>query len=210
VERQSQAYDAAAKLLDHAGQLAQEHQLAALIQHIAFERGNLFANRGDLQAALSAFAEALHLAEASTNPVYAAMASNNLAYHTLLTGDLAQAQQHIDSAVALTERYALSFMWQYVSSTTGEIALARGELDSADAAFERAFDVARAWDNLVHMANVRVNQALVAQARNNWDRAHELLEEARTTFGDAVDPVVRDKIVRASAALSAYDRYTVE
>jgi tetratricopeptide (TPR) repeat protein len=204
VERQSEAYDTALVLLDQAGQLTRKHRLAALEGQIAFERGNLLANRGDLQAAVSAFAEALHLAETSTNPVYAAMARNNLAYHTLLTGDVAQAQRHIDIAIDLTERYALGFLWQYVSSTAGEIALARGELDSADAAFERAFEVARAWDNRVHMANLRVNQALVAQARNNWGQARELLEAARTIFGDAIDPVVRDKIVRVSTELGRH------
>lgn len=76
---------------------------------VAFGRGNLLANRGDLQAAVTSFAEALRLAEASGTVVQAAMAHNNLAYHTLLTGDVVQVQRHIDAAAELTERYALSW-----------------------------------------------------------------------------------------------------
>jgi tetratricopeptide (TPR) repeat protein len=209
VERQSQAFDTALMLLEQASQLARQHQLTALDAQITFERGNLLANRGDLQAAVSAFAESLRLAEASGMEasgmvVQAVMARNNLAYHTLLLGDVVQAQRHVDVAVELNERYALGFLSQYVWSTAGEIALARKELDSADAAFERAFGAARMWDNRVHMANVHVNQALVAQARNRLDRARELVEAARAMFGDAADPVVRDKIARVSAALGAH------
>jgi hypothetical protein len=51
------------------------------------------------------------------------------------------------------------------------------------------------------MANVRLNQALLAQVRNKPDRVRELLEAARTVFGDASDPVVRDKIARVDAEL---------
>jgi DNA-binding SARP family transcriptional activator len=202
VERHSQAYEAAAALLDRASKLARDNKLAALDVQIAFERGNLLANQGDLHAAVGAFAEALRLAEASTNLVFAVMAWNNLAYHTLLIGDIARARQHIAVAAELTERYALSFLWQYVSSTTGEIALAQGELDAADAAFARAFEAARAWQNRVHMANVRANQALIAHARHDAARARALVEEAQGLFGAAADPFVRDRIARAGATVA--------
>jgi tetratricopeptide (TPR) repeat protein len=168
---------------------------------IAFERGNLLANSGDLPAALAAFAEALRLAEETSNPVYAAMTQNNLAYHTLLTGDVTSAQAHIRAAEELTEHYGLSFLWQFVHSTAGEIALAQGELDAADAALARAFEAARAWDNRVHMANVRANQALLARARDDPAQARALLDQARELFGAAADPFVRDKIARLSAEL---------
>ncbi len=102
----------------------------------------------------------------------------------------------------LTERYALSFLWQYVWSTAGEIALARGDLSSADAAFGRAFAVAQAWDNQVHMANVRINQALVAQARNETVQARALVEAARDLFGASADPFVGNKIERVTKALA--------
>jgi tetratricopeptide (TPR) repeat protein len=202
VERQSEAYAAAAAQLDQATALVQAHELAGMRAQIAFERGNLLANSGDLPAALAAFAEALRLAEESANPVYAAMAQNNLAYHTLLTGDVAYAQAHIRAAEELAERYGLSFLSQFVHSTVGEIALAQGDLGAADAALARAFAAARAWDNRVHMANVRGTQALLARAHGHRAEADALLDAARELFGAAVDPFVRDKIARLSAQLA--------
>ena len=167
----------------------------------AFERGNLLANRGDLRGAIPAFEESLRIAAASANPVQQMLSHNNLAYHLMLLGDLDPAQAHIREALALAERYALGMAWQYVYSTLGEIALAVGKLDEADAAFERALVAAQSWNNDVQIANLRVNQALVARARSELDRARELLAEAQAAFGAAVEPYVRDKIARYRAEL---------
>ena len=70
----------------------------------------------------------------------------------------------------------------------------REVLPSVERAFERAFEAAQAWNNHVHMANVRVNQAQVAQARSRWDHAHALVDEARTLLGESADPFVRNKV----------------
>ena len=201
VERQSGTYDAALALHERAGELTQQHHLGALAGQVAFERGNLLANRGNLEAAASAFAEALRLAEESGMVVQTALAHNNLAYHTLLMGDLVEAQRQIDAAMEQTERYALSFVWQFVWSTAGEIALAREEIQRAEQAFDRAFEAARAWDNRVHMANVRSNQARLAQLQNNQGRARALVDEAWVLFEGSADPYVRDKLARVSADL---------
>jgi DNA-binding SARP family transcriptional activator/predicted negative regulator of RcsB-dependent stress response len=203
VERQRQAYDAAEALLDRAEQLAQQHQLTMLDMQVVFERGNVLANRGNVQAALVMYEKALQLAQTGSNPVFTVMAHNNLAYHTLLVGDRTRAHQHIAVAVELSERYALSFLWQYVWSTLGEIALATGELEQADSAFERAFEAARTHGNRSQMANVRVNQARAAHARKQWDQAYTLVEEAAVLFDGAVDPVVRDKIAGVRSDLGA-------
>jgi tetratricopeptide (TPR) repeat protein len=196
VARQSQAYEAAEAQLDQAALLIRQQQLPLLATPILFERGNLLANRGDLRAALDAFGETLRLAQAAANPAFEVMARNNLAYHSLLAGDLASAQEHIRTAGELMERYGLSFLRQYVHSTAGEIALTQGRLDAADSAFASALEAARAWDNRVHMANVRASQAMVARARGDQAQARALLAEAREWFGDAIDPFVRDKIMR--------------
>jgi tetratricopeptide (TPR) repeat protein len=201
VERQSEAYAAAEVQLDQAAALVQTHELVGMQAQIAFERGNLLANRGDLPAALAAFAEALRLAEETSNPVYTAMAQNNLAYHTLLAGDVTSAQAHIRAAEEFTERSGLSFLWQFVHSTAGEIALAQGELDAADTALARAFEAARTWGNRSHMANVRANQAEVVRARHDQSQARALLDEARELFDAAADPFVRDKIARVGGEL---------
>jgi hypothetical protein len=65
-----------------------------------------------------------------------------------------------------------------------------------------AADAAQAWDNRVHMANVRVNQAQVARARDDRPQARALLDEARELFGEVVDPFVRDKIMQLRAELA--------
>ncbi|HEX6292523.1 MAG TPA: AAA family ATPase [Herpetosiphonaceae bacterium] len=201
VDRMSSAFAAAEARLDRVDQLVQAHDLPHQAAQSAFERGNLLANQGDLRAAIAAFTESLRLAHATDNPMQQAMAHNNLAYHHLLAGDLDEAQEQIRTALALVERFALGLLWQYVHSTTGEIALAQGQLDAADAAFSRALDAASAWNNRVHIANIRVNQALVARARNDLAQARALLDEAQATFDDAVEPFVRDKILRYRAEL---------
>ena len=203
IERQSQEYDAAAEHLDHAARLASLHGLPALEGQIDFERGNLLADRGDRQAALAAFGDALRLAQASANPITMAMAHNNLAYHSLLAGDVAQAEKHIRAATEITARHAIGLLWQFVYSTTGEIALAQGKLDEADTAFAKAYAEAHARGNRVHQANLRINQAAVARARGDQDRAVVLLTEARDLLGDAADSFVHDKLARALAESGA-------
>ncbi|MBV9787759.1 MAG: AAA family ATPase, partial [Chloroflexi bacterium] len=201
VDRFSQAFDDAEAQLDLVDQLLQDHDLPFEASQSAFERGNVLANRGELRAAIPAYEQALRIAEASGNPQQQMLAHNNLAYHLMLLGDLDPAQEHIRVAQQLSERFALGVAWQYVYSTLGEIMFALGKLDEADAAFERALEAATAWHNAVQIANLRVNQALVARARNDLPRAHALLDEAQTTFGTAVEPYVRDKILRYRAEI---------
>jgi hypothetical protein len=51
------------------------------------------------------------------------------------------------------------------------------------------------------MANVRVNQALAAQARDDEAAARALREDATPLFGAASDPFVGGKLARAWAAI---------
>ncbi len=202
VERQSQNYAAAVAYMERAAQLARQQQMFSMEAEIAFERGNLLADDGERSGALAAFEEAVRLGQVHPNPTVLAMANNNLAYHTLQTGDTVRAREHLQAAVAITEQHALSFHWQYVHSTQGEIALAEGALDEADAAFARAFEAAQTWGNRVHMANVRINQAYVAHARHQPEQARALLDEAQELLDGSVDPFVRRKIALAEEELS--------
>lgn len=201
VERQCEAYDVAEALLSKAEQYAQQHQLPQLDRQVAFERGNVRANRGDLPGALDLYARTLRLAEEAADPVFAVMAHNNLAYHTLLLGDIAGARQHAAAAVAVSERVALNLLWQYIWSTLGEIALADGALDQADSAFAQAFASASAQGNRSQMANVRANQARVACAHMRWEQAQQLVDEAAALLVGERDPAVRNKIAQIAADL---------
>lgn len=202
VERQSQNYATALTYLARADQLVREHQLVALAMRVAFGRGNLLANQGKIAAAVAAFAEARQVAEATQDVFGMAFAGNNLAYHTLLAGDAAQAQQQIEAALTLTERYKLTLLSQYIYSTAGEIALAHQDLTQAEVLFARAFAAAESRDNRVQMANVRVSQALVAQARHNRTQAQALIEEAGALFGAATDQFVQNRLARARAEIA--------
>lgn len=201
IARQRQAYADATTELDHADRLISKHQPGIEAAQSAFERGNLLANQGQLRTAIAAYTKSLRIAQALANPVQQTMAHNNLAYHFLLLADLDAAQQHAQAGMMLAERYALGSLWQYLHSTAGEIALALGRFEAADAAFVHALDAATASNNRVQMANVKVNQALVARARNDVERARALLDEAQAIFRGAVDPFVHDKIVRYRAEL---------
>jgi tetratricopeptide (TPR) repeat protein len=201
VHRHAGAFDEAMAELDCADQLMREYEMPFAAALSAFERGNLLANQGDLGNALAAFADSLRIARAAGNPRQQALAHNNLAFHFSLAGNLAAAREHVRAGKELAERHGLSLVSQYLHSTEGEIALAAGELDAADAAFRRALDTARAWNNRVHIANILVNQALVARARGDLAQARTLVAEAGDLIGDAVDPVVRDRIARYRAQL---------
>ena len=202
VERQSQEYATALTYLTRAEHFVRELRLAPLAMQAAFERGNLLANRGEIAAAVVAFAEARQVAEAAQDVFGMAFAGNNLAYHTLLAGDADHAQLQIEAAITLTERYKLTLLDQFVYSTAGEIALARQELPRAEDAFARAFAAAQERDNRVQMANVRISQALVAQARHNPPQAQTLIEEATMFLGAATDQFVQNRLARVRAALA--------
>jgi tetratricopeptide (TPR) repeat protein len=169
----------------------------------AFERGNLLANHGEIEAAVAAFTEAHRLAERGNDLFGMAFAGNNLAYHTLLAGKADLAQQQIEAAITLTEQYKLTLLSQYVYSTAGEIALARQDLARAEEAFDQAYTAAQSRDNRIQMANVRASQALVAQARHKPAEAHALVEEAWSLFGEtATDYHVRQRLERISKDIS--------
>lgn len=203
VERQSQAYTTALTYIERADHVVREHGLTGWAMQVAFERGNLLASQGELEAAVDAFAEAHQLAKAVDDIFGMAFAGNNLAYHTLLAGDAAQAKQQIDAALTLAERYNLNLLFQYVYSTAGEIALALDDLTGAEEAFERAFTNAESRDNRVQMANVRASQAILARARHKPTEATALTEEAWVLFGNTTsDHHVRQRLESISTDLS--------
>jgi DNA-binding SARP family transcriptional activator len=203
LERQNQEYATALTYLERAEQLVREHDLTPLAMQAAFERGNLLANHGEIEAAVAAFTEAHRLAERGNDLFGMAFAGNNLAYHTLLAGKADLAQQQIEAAITLTEQYKLTLLSQYVYSTAGEIALARQDLARAEEAFDQAYTAAQSRDNRIQMANVRASQALVAQARHQPAEAHALVEEAWSLFGEtATDYHVRQRLERISKDIS--------
>lgn len=203
VERQLGAEEAAEQLLARAAEVAHARGLTRLGALVAFERGNLLADRGDLDAARAAFEEALRGAGATDDAVLATIAHNNLAFRAIRAGELDEAGAHLAQAQGRAERYALGFLEQFLWSTAGELALARGALAEADAAFERAYAAAHTLGNPLQQANVRLNQADVALARGRREQARALVREARVLFGPASDRFIRAKLERAELLVEA-------
>ena len=174
--------------------LTSDNNLLELASVGRFELGNLLAQRGDLTKALESFEQALGLARASGDLFQQVLAHNNLAYHTMLVGDLARARQQIEAGLELVEKHALFVPRQYLYSTRGELALAEGELAEAEVWFERALTEAQRNDNRPFMANIRANMGLAARARGDLDHALLLLEEARAGLTGVAAPHLQTKI----------------
>lgn len=144
-----------------------------------FEWGNLCLERGDYAAALDKFQQARRVAQSGQSILFEALALNNLAYTTLLTGAVAQAQTLIERALALAQTYALRAIEYYLFSTRGEIALARGEPAAAILAFQQASTQAQKYDNHTFVANLQAHLGRAAQAQGNLAEANRQLTAAR-------------------------------
>ncbi len=174
--------------------LTSENDLPELDSVGRFELGNLLAQRGDLTAALVSYEQALSLAEASGGLFQRVLAHNNLAYHSILVGDLPTAWQQLESGLDLVEKHALLVPRQYLYSTSGEIALAEGNLAEAQTWFERALAEAQRNGNQPQAANIRANMGLVARERGDLDEALLLLEEARAAITGLTAPHLQSQI----------------
>ncbi len=166
--------------LAEAAQLAAAHGATSIAALSRFELGNLLAERGDLQAAIAVYEEAIRLSEAAGNPNQQVLSHNNAAYHAMLAGELPQAHAHISAALALTERLDLRLPLQYLYSTRGEIALAEEQWTEAETWFRRSLAEAETNGNIEQAAKARANLALAARGRGDLDEALQLLEEAAT------------------------------
>lgn len=166
--------------LAEAAQLAAAHGAAWIAALSRFELGNLLAERGDLQAAISVYEESISLSEAAGNPNQQVLSHNNAAYHAMLAGELQRAHRHIGAALALAERLDLRLPLQYLYSTRGEIALAEERWAEAESWFRRSLAEAEAAGNVEQGAKCRANLALAARGRGDLSEALHLLEEATT------------------------------
>lgn len=174
--------------LTEAARLATTHHLTAMAARSRFELGNALAQRGDLPAARSAFADAITLARAAGDQFQEALGYNNAAYHALLAGDLAAAREAIAAGLALTESCGLRLPLQYLYSVQGEIALAERQWEAAEAWFQRGLAEAERNHNHVQAANYRANLGLAARGRGDYAAALALLEAARVAAAELAAP----------------------
>lgn len=174
--------------LRQAARLAAEDNLSQMAARSRFELGNLLAHRGDLEAALRAYEQTIDLAVQAGDHFQEVLGHNNLAYHTMLAGDLATARRHIETGLALADSYSLFLPRQYLFSTRGEIALAEGDAGAAESWLRRALAEARKNGNVVQAANIQANLGLAARARGDLDEALVLLVAAQEALAGLTAP----------------------
>lgn len=174
--------------------LAVEYKLSDTATNSWFELGNLNLQRGEFAKAQEAFRQSLSQAQQAQNIYQEVLCHNNLAYATLLFGDLAQAHTYIEAGLNLAETYSLMLPRQYLYSTRGEIALAQDQVDEAEGWFKQAITEAEKFDNAVHAANVRANLALVARARRHLDEALTLLLEVQQVVAAVTNPYLQTQV----------------
>jgi tetratricopeptide (TPR) repeat protein len=171
-----------------AARLAGDHRLPHILGRSRFGQGNILAQRGDTAGAVAAYREAIPMCRAGNDLFHEIMGHNNLAYHSMLLGDLDTAHEHIERAIALAEERAFPSTAQWLYSTRGEIALAEQRWEEADAWFRRGLAEVEKLNNREMHASYRANLGLAARGKGDWASAVALLEAARQ---DA--PVVHQK-----------------
>ncbi len=180
--------------LNQATKHALEEHLPDLAARAQFMLGNLMAERGDLAHANVAYQESIAYAQAAKNDYQEILGHNNLAYHSLLAGDLATAHAQIDQAMALADSRALRLPLQYLYSTRGQIALAEKEWDAAEDWFKRGLAEAEANANAEQAAGSQVNLGLAARGKGDLDSALIFLEAAREAAGKIATPHLQIQI----------------
>jgi len=149
-----------------------------------FELGNVAAQRGELQRALDFYDESARVAEAEHIHYYLALARNNFAYHSLLTGRPDVAQQSVVQGIKVAEAYDLLAALLHLYSTQGEILLHLNKWDEAEESFHNGLALAEELGSLERQAGYRGGLALAARGRKDLQKARVLLEEALTLIAD--------------------------
>jgi tetratricopeptide (TPR) repeat protein len=149
-----------------------------------FELGNISAQRGELMRALDYYAESARAAEDGHIYYYLALAHNNFAYHSLLLGQIENAQRSAAQGLKVAEANDLLAALLHLYSTRGEIHLYLAEWNEAEGSFRRGLALAEDLGSLERQAGYRGGLALAARGREDLDRANHLLAEAITLIED--------------------------
>jgi tetratricopeptide (TPR) repeat protein len=115
---------------------------------------------------------------------YLALARNNFAYHSLLLGRVASAQQFVAQGIEVAETYDLLAALLHLYSTKGEIYLYLHEWREAEESFHNGLALAEELGSLERQSGYRGGLALVARDRKDFALAKQLLEEALALIAD--------------------------
>ncbi|MBI5035356.1 MAG: AAA family ATPase [Chloroflexi bacterium] len=174
--------------------IADENDLPAIAARAYLVLGNLLAEKGDLSRANQAYRQTIAQAQVVGDDYQQVLGYNNLAYHSLLAGDLETARESVKQGLALSESRGLQLPLQYLYSTSGEIALAEKKWNEAEDWFNRGLVQAQAHHNREQTAGYNANLALVARGRGDLDGALVLLEQAQRQAASLTAPHLQTQI----------------
>lgn len=148
-----------------------------------------FAEQGRWREAIDAYRSVEQIAHALNDLFHEVLARNDVAYHTILLGDLENARKEIEAVLALVKRYKLQAAHFYVYSTYGELLLAEGNWNEAERWLKRALaQVKQRSDTQAQVAELYANLGRVARERGDLTAAVRLLKRASTMMHRAGVP----------------------
>ena len=186
--------DLAQRMIEAAITLARHHNVQELLGQGLLELGNVLAQRGDVQGAITTFEQAIERGQAHNNVFQLVLAYNNAAYNCTLIGNAERAHGFIAHGLNVAETWGLRVPFQYLYSTRGEIALLEQHWDEATAWFERGLVEAQSNANLPQIANYHANLALAARGRGEVAAAIKLLQTAQHEVATLTTPYLTTQI----------------
>jgi tetratricopeptide (TPR) repeat protein len=171
--------DSAEDHLEKAVQLAIKHGLPEVRSRSLVIIGDVYLQRGDLLQARFAFQNAIEQAQLAQDPLQEALAHNEVARLSILTGNLEVAHQHLAAGQAIIETYALQLPRAYLYVTRGELALVEEQWNSAEAWLNDGRAAAEQHHQPLQAASAQASLGRVAWGRGELDQAIWHLEAAR-------------------------------
>ncbi len=145
---------------------------------VQFQLGNLAAQEGNLTQAVADYQHVLAVAERSKDLMLQAFTLNNLAYHSLLLGDLRQSNEWAQRGLAIAEAYNIVLALLYLYTTVAGIRLSEKNWDAAEASLNKGMALAGQLKNPERRADYLANFAEVAYGRGDYQSAIEQLTTA--------------------------------
>ncbi len=143
-----------------------------------FQLGNLAAQEGDLEAAVAYFEQAFADAQSGEELMWQALTANNVAYHTLLLGDIAKARRWAQRGLEIAESHQINPVLLYLYSTSAEIRLSEKKWDEAEAYLSKGMALAEQLSSPERRAGYLANLAEVAYGRGDHAAAFAQLTSA--------------------------------
>ena len=139
--------------------------------HAQFELGNVLAQEGEWQEAVSFFEQALASAVRSGAIHEEALACNNAAYHTLLLGDVTRARRLAERGLRLAEANNLVPALIYLYSTVAEILFKQEQWRAAEDLLDKGLALAQQVNSPERCAGYLAGLAEIAYGRGDWEKA---------------------------------------